>query len=118
MESRYDNDHPGLAVLMHKPFRHRVQVAVQVYGNIQGGDKFEEAQLAIIDPKRAQETLFIEVNPGKKNGPVPNGLIGLSQGGGMSDYEDATAEKLKAGGFKWFRMDNVLTSVLKNEKTD
>ena len=44
---------------------------------------------------------------------MPDGLIGLSQGGGMSDYEDATAAKIKEGGFKWFRMDNVLTGALK-----
>ena len=47
---------------------------------------------------------------------VPNGIVGLSQGGGMSDYEDATARKLQEGGFKWFRMDNVFTSVLKKDK--
>ena len=49
-------------------------------------------------------------------GKVGNGLIGLSQGGGMSDYEDATAQKLKEAGFKWFRMDNVFTGVLKKSK--
>ena len=31
----------------------------------------------------------------------------------MSDYDDATARKLKEGGFKWFRMDNIFTGVLK-----
>ena len=34
----------------------------------------------------------------------------------MCDYEEATARKLKEGGFKWFRMDNVFTPVLKNSK--
>jgi len=34
----------------------------------------------------------------------------------MADYADTTAEKLKTGGFKWFRMDNVFTSVLKNKE--
>jgi xylan 1,4-beta-xylosidase len=42
--------------------------------------------------------------------------VGLSQGGGMSDYEDATAMKLKEGGFKWFRMDNIFTGALKKDK--
>jgi hypothetical protein len=42
--------------------------------------------------------------------------VGLSQGGGVSDYEDATAEKLKQGGFKWFRMDNIFTGALKKNK--
>ena len=54
------------------------------------------------------------MNPEQILGPVPYGIVGLSQGGGMSDYEAATAKKLREGGFKWFRMDNVLTGVLKN----
>jgi len=34
----------------------------------------------------------------------------------MADYEDATAAKLKEGGFKWFRTDNVLTNSLKKDE--
>lgn len=119
LQSRYDNDHPALVILAEeaKPGTH-TSVAVQVYGKVQGDNKFAEADLAIIEPQRARDRLIVEVSPGKTIGNVPSGIVGLSQGGGMSDYEDATAEKLKEGGFKWFRMDNVFTGALRNEKTD
>ena len=91
----------------------KVRVAIQVYGKVQGGDRFSEGNWTIIEPKRARETLKLKVHPEQLLGPVPNGIVGLSQGGGMSDYEAATAKKLREGGFKWFRMDNVLTGTLK-----
>ncbi len=86
---------------------------VQVYGKVQGGDRFGEATLVIVERKRIAEPLLLKVNPTQETDAVPNGLVGLSQGGGVSDYEDATAAKLKEGGFRWFRMDNVFTQVLK-----
>ena len=114
MQSRYDNDHPALAVLAdHATPGAVIRVAAQVYGKVQGGDKFDEARWVIIDAKRAQGILALTVNPKHKTGKVPDGIIGLSQGGGMSDYEDATAQKLKEAHFKWFRMDNVMTPTLK-----
>src|SRR5206468_1837191 len=58
----------------------------------------------------------LTVDPARGIGKVPNGIVGLSQGGGMSDYDDATAKKLAEGGFKWFRMDNIFTGVLKKPK--
>jgi len=117
LQSRFDNDHPGLVVVSdHAVPGAPVHVAVQFYGKVQGGDKFDEARWVIIDPKRAVEPLPLTVDPTRALGPVPNGIVGLSQGGGMSDYEDATAKKLKEGGFKWFRMDNVFTPILKKNK--
>jgi hypothetical protein len=117
LQSRYDNDHPALVILSEEAEPGaQVRVAVQVYGKVQGGDKFDQANWVIIDPKHAREPLHIEVDPSQIAGRVGNGLIGLSQGGGMSDYEDATAQKLREGGFKWFRMDNVFTGVLRKTK--
>lgn len=113
-QCRYDNDHPALVLVSEKAVpRTPVRIAVQVYGRVQGGDKFDEAAWVIIDSKRALERLSITVNAARPGEPVPEGIVGLSQGGGLADYEDATAAKLKEGGFKWFRMDNVFTNILK-----
>src|SRR5579885_2945804 len=82
LQARYDNDHPALAVLAEQAAPGtQVRVAVQVYGKVQGGDKFDQAQWVIIDAKRAQEFLTLSINPKRKSGRVPDGIIGLSQGG-------------------------------------
>jgi hypothetical protein len=112
LQGRYDNDHPLLAILTdHAEPRQQLAVAVQVFGTVQGGDKLDEAKLVVV-PADRMRTRNITVQPDSNLGPVPSGLIGLSQGGGMSDYDDATATKLKEGRFQWFRMDNILTPVL------
>jgi hypothetical protein len=117
LQCRYDNDHPALAIVSTNATPgEKVRVAVQVYGKVQGGDKFDQANWVAIDSRRALEPLKLFVDPKRELGAVPNGIVGLSQGGGVSDYEDATAEKLKQGGFKWFRMDNVFTGALKKNK--
>ncbi len=67
----------------------------------------------LLDRKRVDGRLVLTANPSRLLGDVPNGIAGLSQGGGLADYEDATARKLREGGFKWFRMDNILTGVVK-----
>jgi hypothetical protein len=115
LQGRYDNDHPLLVLLVDTASPgQRVPVAVQVFGKVQGGGKLDEASIVLLPTDRIPPVkLSVEVN--SKKGAVPNGLIGLSQGGGLSDYEDATAAKLKEGGFKWFRMDNVLTQALKKD---
>ena len=114
LQARYDNDHPALAVLSESAVPGaKARVAIQVYAHVQGGDKFDQANWVIIDSRRAKEPLVLTVDASRPAGKVPNGIVGLSQGGGMSDYEEATARKLKEGGFKWFRMDNVFTGVLK-----
>jgi hypothetical protein len=118
IETRFDNDHPALVLVTNEAQPGaRVRVAVQVYGKVQGGDRFDQANWVIVEPRRALERLRLTVDPARDLGPVPDGIVGLSQGGGMSDYEDATAKKLREGGFKWFRMDNVFTSVLKKIET-
>lgn len=114
LKVRYDNDHPGLVVISERAVPGTtVQLAVQVYAKVQGGDKFDEARWVLLDPKRVDDRLVLTANPSRLLGDVPNGIAGLSQGGGLADYEDATARKLREGGFKWFRMDNILTGVVK-----
>jgi hypothetical protein len=116
LQGRYDNDHPLLVVLTEKATPEQtIALAVQVYGSVQGGGKFDEAKLVVLALDRMKPVNLI-VDASSKLSAVPDGLIGLSQGGGMSDYDDATAAKLKAGGFKWFRMDNVLTGALKKDE--
>ena len=121
LQSRFDNDHPALALVSEKARAgEKVAVAIQVYAHVQGGDKFDEANWVFVDHRRASERLMLTVDcAGKtpvgdrRSAKVPDGLIGLSQGGGMCDYDEATARTLQQGGFKWFRMDNVFTGVLK-----
>jgi hypothetical protein len=114
--SRFDNDRPALVLISkHAEPGKPVRLAVQVYGKVQGGATFGEANWVIVDPPRARETLPLTVDVAHTLGDVPDGIAGLSQGGGLSDYDDATAAKLREGGFKWFRMDNVLTNALKKD---
>jgi hypothetical protein len=116
LQGRYDNDHPILVILSeHAAPGQTVPVAVQVYGAVQGAGKFDQATIVLLPQQRLQ-TVKLAVDAGADRGTVPDGLIGLSQGGGMSDYDDATAAKLKAAGFKWFRTDNVLTQALKKNE--
>ncbi len=118
LQSRFDNDHPALVIVTTNAVPGaKVRVEVQVYGKVQGGDRFDQANWTFVDAKVAMRPLELSVDPQRVLGVVPDGIVGLSQGGGVSDYEDATAQKLHAGGFKWFRMDNVLTGVLKKDKT-
>jgi hypothetical protein len=113
-QARYDNDHPALVLIAESAVPGTpVKVHIQVYGQVQGGSKFDEANWTFIDPKRALQPMTVRIDADNPLNNVPNGLIGLSQGGGLADYEDATAAKLKAAGFKWFRMDNVFTNVIK-----
>jgi hypothetical protein len=114
VQTRFDNDHPALVLLSTNAVPGQTsRVDVQVYGKVQGGDRFGEASLVLIAHQRACEPLTLRLDASRPGETVPNGLIGLSQGGGVSDYEDATAARLKEGGFKWFRMDNIFTQVLK-----
>lgn len=114
LESRFDNDHPALvlAASAAQPGR-KVRIDVQVYGRVQGGDRFSEADWVILEDARAKEPVRLRVHPDITGERVPDGIAGLSQGGGLADYEDATAAKLREGGFRWFRMDNVFTPVVR-----
>jgi hypothetical protein len=117
LRSRFDNDHPALVLIQkHAVPATKVRIQVQVYGKVQGGDRFGEARWSILDPRRALEPVRLCVHPTIDEGAVPDGIVGLSQGGGLADYEDATAEKLREGGFRWFRMDNVFTPVIREEE--
>jgi hypothetical protein len=115
LQGRYDNDHPLLAFISDKAMPgEKVPIAVQVYGSVQGGGKFDEATFTLL-PNDRTKPVNIVINANARLAAVPDGLIGLSQGGTMADYDDATAAKLKAASFKWFRMDNVLTGALKKD---
>ena len=114
LQCRFDNDHPALVLVAEKAVPGRkTSVAAQIYKKVQGGDKFDEAAWTLIDPRRATERIELRIDAGDPKGEVPDGIVGLSQGGGLADYDDATAARLKEGGFKWFRMDNILTNALK-----
>jgi hypothetical protein len=115
LQTRYDNDHPALVIVSDKAEPGTAaRVGVLVYGKVQGGDKFGRADWVLLDPARATQPFALPGDASKTTGDVPaDGLVGLSQGGGMSDYSEATARKLREGGFRWFRMDNVLTSAAK-----
>ena len=116
LQGRYDNDHPVLVILTDKAAPgQKVPVAVQVFGKVQGGTTFDEASITLLPSDRIRP-VKLSVDADSNTGVVPEGLIGLSQGGGVSDYEDATAAKLKEAGFKWFRTDNVLTQALKKDE--
>lgn len=116
LQSRFDNDHPALALISEQAVPGaKVELAVQVYGKVQGGDSFGEAKWVIVEPERGRRPLQVRVRANRETGPVPDGIAGLSQGGGLSDYEDATAAKLREGGFKWFRMDNIFTPVVQEK---
>ncbi len=119
LQCRYDNDHPALVLIAESAEPGRaLRFAAQAYGNLggEGDSEFSEASWVILDAKRAREPVRIRVAPDHKLAAMPPGLIGLSQGGGMCDYEDATAAKLKEAGFRWFRMDNVLTSAVRKSE--
>ncbi len=75
--------------------------------------KLDCAQLTIIDPKIIKQPFEIRVDAAKSIGPMPHTFAGLSQGAGLPDYDDSTAAIFKEWGFKWFRMDNVLTNAVK-----
>ena len=119
LQCRYDNDHPALVLISEnaEPGK-QVRFAAQAYGNLggEGENEFGQVDWVVIDDDRARNRLTLRVDTARELGALPDGLIGLSQGGGMADYEDKTAEKLRQAGFKWFRMDNVLTGAAK--KTD
>jgi len=120
LQARYDNDHPALVLLDEaaQPGR-KFRLAALAYGQLgsEGESEFSQAEWVLVNERRARQAQVIRVAPQQPIREVPEGLIGLSQGGGMADYEDATAEKLRQGGFRWFRMDNVLTSAVRREQS-
>src|ERR1051325_8172262 len=92
LQTRFDNDHPALVIVAEQAVPGAaVRLMVQVYGKVQGGDKFDKANWVVIDSKRVGGDVVLTVDPAHELGKVPNGIVGLSQGGGMADYADATA---------------------------
>ncbi|MBC7329143.1 hypothetical protein H5T88_02165 [bacterium] len=118
LQSRYDNDHPGAALLTRKAIpgeRHLVEI--KVFGPVEGEKEvgFDQAELKVLRKEKVEKPCYIYVNPRKIKGDLPRPLAGLSQGGGMPDYNPETAEALLPLHPRFFRMDNVLTSVVREE---
>ncbi|HIE51336.1 MAG TPA: hypothetical protein EYP85_06220 [Armatimonadetes bacterium] len=119
LQARYDNDHPGLALLAERAVPgQEVTVAVRVFGPVSGeGEvRFNQADLVRLDRRRVQEPLLLRVDVAQGLGPLPRPWAGISQGGTMADYQPATAAKLRALRPRWFRMDNVLTFALRQDE--
>ena len=117
---RYDNDHPALIVLTDgadKGLAGRTRsVAVRAFmgpDTSEHDGKLDHAKLVIIDPKVIKKPFEVKVDASRAIGPMPHVFAGLSQGAGLPDYDDSTAALFKEWGFKWFRMDNVLTNAVK-----
>lgn len=118
LQSRYDNDHPGAGLLTKYAVPGETHtVAIRVFGPVTGEKdiSFDQAELKILPVQRINTPCEIRINPGKLGGHLPRPLAGLSQGGGMPDYEQETAKALSNLRPCWFRMDNVLTAVVKEE---
>jgi len=118
LQSRYDNDHPGAGLLTRKAIpgeRHLVEI--KVFGPVEGEKEvsFDQAELKVLTQEKVGKPCYIYVNPRKIKGDLPRPLAGLSQGGGMPDYNPETAEALLPLHPRFFRMDNVLTSVVREE---
>jgi hypothetical protein len=118
LQSRYDNDHPGGALLSRKAVpgeRHLVEI--KVFGPVEGEREvgFEQAELKVLSKEKVEKPCDIYINLRKFEGDLPRPLAGLSQGGGMPDYNPETVKALLPLRPRFFRMDNVLTSVVKEE---
>jgi len=118
LQSRYDNDHPGAALLSRKAVHgERHLVEIKVFGPVEGEREvgFEQAELKVLSKEKVEKPCDIYINLRKFEGDLPRPLAGLSQGGGMPDYNPETVKALLPLRPRFFRMDNVLTSVVKEE---
>ncbi len=118
LQSRYDNDHAGMILLTDRARKgQNVWVAVRAFMGLsddsEGDGELNESDFTLVDPKRVNEPFPINVDCAKSIGKLVQPFAGLSQGGGMPDYSPETAAKFREIGIKWFRMDNVLTNVVK-----
>ena len=75
LQGRYDNDHPLLAILTDKAKPgEKVPVAVQVYGTVQGGGKFDEATMVLLSDDRVKPANIVVDASAKVSPCVPDGL--------------------------------------------
>ncbi|MGB9876656.1 MAG: GH39 family glycosyl hydrolase [bacterium] len=121
LQSRYDNDHPGAALLTRRAIpgeNHTVEI--KVFGPVAGEKEvgFDQADLKILPQKKVELPCKIFVKTNKIVGELPRPLAGLSQGGGMPDYSVETAKALSLLHPRFFRMDNILTSVVKEKNNE
>ncbi len=116
LQVRYDNDKPALVILQEAavPGQH-VALAIQAHTFIDREDdnEFSEAEWVIVSEDRVRGRVELRIDPRTETGTVPDGIVGLSQGGTLADHDDATAAKLREGQFRWFRMDNALTNCVR-----
>lgn len=118
--TRYDNDHPALVILSKnaKPGE-SVPVAVRVFmgpNTSEHEGSLGECNYVIVDRKLVDEPFEVRVDVTAQQGTLPRVFAGLSQGAGLPDYSDETANLLRDVGIKWFRMDNVLTNAVKKNE--
>ncbi|MCC6485257.1 MAG: hypothetical protein IT209_10465 [Armatimonadetes bacterium] len=117
LQARYDNDHAGMALLTRsaRPGE-QVRVSIRAFRDIGDANKEQklgEAEIVLLDAKRINTPLKVSFDVRKTSWKLPAAYVGLSQGAGMADYNDDTAQRLKDLGVKWFRMDNILTNAVK-----
>lgn len=121
LQCRYDNDHPPLVLLTDRARpEQKVRMAVRVFmgpdDNAEREADLGECDMVLIDRPRIQQAFPVKVDAGKSLGKLLQPFAGLSQGGGMPDYDPETAAKFREIGIKWFRMDNVLTWAVKQKE--
>lgn len=121
LDCRYDNDHPPLILLAEAACpQQQAQVAICVFmgpdDNTDRETDMGECDLTFVDEQRIRRPFPIAVDAGKPTGRLVQPFAGVSQGGGMPDYNPDTAAKLRELGIKWFRMDNVLTWAVKQRE--
>lgn len=116
LQARYDNDLSGFA-LAPRAVPGTVHV-MEVRAWAGPGDAnlkgtFHAPRLEILPPNAAWRNVTFTVDPSATLGELPRLVAGLSQGGGLPDYDGATARALREAGFRYLRMDNILTPVLR-----
>ncbi len=121
LQMRYDNDHAGLALLTRsaKPGA-TVRVAVRVFRNLgdeNADQRIGEARLVLLDLARVNVHSKVAVDCSKTSGDFKRAFAGMSQGWGMSDYNDDTAARFRDIRIEWFRMDNIFTDAVKRDQS-
>ncbi len=120
LQSRYDNDHAGMALLTRRARPgQKVPVAIRVFRDVSDPGKEQslgQAEFTLVEPHRAQERTVIRLDASRRDGMLPEALIGLSQGAGLPVYSDEIAARFRQLGVRWFRMDNILTNAVRRDE--
>ncbi|HID05881.1 MAG TPA: hypothetical protein EYP10_01910, partial [Armatimonadetes bacterium] len=84
LQQRYDNDHPGLALLTERAIPGaRIAVAIRAWTSVEREEEaqFHEATLVLLNPDRVCKPLLIRVDASERQGQLPRPFAGISQGG-------------------------------------